>query len=89
MLMHEGSPSSTSSDGSTSDRQEALRIALEPVAAEEFRRRLDLCRACPDVRVLWSDPRTRERAVLQCRRCSCIMNIKARLRGGRCPLGRF
>jgi hypothetical protein len=47
----------------------------------EFERRMTLCRACPEY-----DP-----VSVRCRKCSCFLNLKARLESetGQCPLKRW
>jgi len=42
-------------------------------------RRLAICRTCPNFR-----PRT-----ARCGLCGCFMQIKARLRGSKCPAGKW
>jgi len=47
------------------------------VAADEYRRRLEICDGCE------------ERRDNRCRRCGCRLSLKARGRAFRCPLGNW
>lgn len=44
-------------------------------------RRLETCAGCDRARIVGP--------VLRCEECGCIMNVKARLVVGRCPLGKW
>lgn len=41
--------------------------------------RLDICKACPEL----------IRATHQCKKCGCIMNLKVKLAGAECPIGKW
>lgn len=56
--------------------------ALNPenhVDHETANKRMDICKACPELIQLTS----------QCKKCGCIMNIKTRLEKAECPLGKW
>lgn len=42
-------------------------------------RRLDICKACPELIALTH----------QCKKCGCIMNLKVKLAAASCPLGKW
>lgn len=66
----------------------ALLRSARPVAPEIYAERIATCLSCPDARV-FDLGATDQTAIVQCRLCSCVMNAKARMRGGVCQVGRF
>ena len=52
----------------------------DPKATDtEAFRRLDICKACPELIPLTH----------QCKKCGCIMNLKVKLAAASCPLGKW
>jgi hypothetical protein len=49
---------------------------------EKYTKRIDICKQCDQRRELPMN-------VLQCKKCGCIMNLKARLDGMKCPIGKW
>lgn len=73
-------------DGRTPlDIAKAIARSVLPVSDDVYDARLRACSLCEHARHL----RTGRAAVIQCGLCKCLMNVKARLRGGACPEGRF
>ena len=83
----ESSGQDLSSPGVLGELKQTLRY-LRPVPAEQFRERITICAACEHSRQM-PVPGNDKAVVVQCRKCGCIMNAKARLTGGQCPLGKF
>ena len=45
----------------------------------EFKGRLDICNACEELFKLTK----------QCKKCGCVMTLKAKLKEAKCPLGKW
>lgn len=45
----------------------------------EADKRLDICKACPELIKLTN----------QCKKCGCLMNLKTKLKGATCPIGKW
>lgn len=60
--------------------EEAAKNLLPNVAPEELASsRLDICKACPYYISLTH----------QCKKCGCVMNLKVKLEGAKCPIGKW
>jgi hypothetical protein len=64
----------------------AMIASLLPVTAAEYERRIGICVDCPHAKIGGGGKLMR---LVQCAQCGCVMNVKARMRGPRCPEGRF
>lgn len=64
---------------------------LALVSRDVYRDRLATCAGCEHVRKTPVNPLALESKtlILQCKKCGCIMNAKARMSLGACPLGKF
>lgn len=70
----------------TPHRLGGLRRALQaaaPAPVHVIASRLQACAGCPEIRV--HRPLANLPPVLQCQRCGCIMNLKARMSSAECP----
>ncbi len=56
---------------------------------DEVQSRLATCRACEFRAVLPIPLLTASRSVVACKKCGCVMNLKARVAGSTCPIGKF
>lgn len=56
-----------------------LNTNLPRVLDSEAQRRLDICKACPELLPITH----------QCKKCGCLMNLKVKLAGAACPLGKW
>lgn len=56
-----------------------LNTNLPRVTDTEAHRRLNICKACPEM-----IPITH-----QCKKCGCLMNLKVKLAGAECPIGKW
>ena len=45
----------------------------------EANKRLDICKQCPELIKLTH----------QCKKCGCLMNLKTKLKGATCPIGKW
>lgn len=58
------------------------RMMPERSSDELYEKRMAICRECPFHRDLPGGG-------LQCMKCGCIMNVKARFKGASCPIGKW
>ncbi len=91
-LADELAPSSPSTSPSSrppliAELRQTLRH-LRPVSKEVFAERIKQCLDCEHSRQLAVGDDNRRR-IVQCGQCGCVMNIKARMLSGACPLGKF
>jgi hypothetical protein len=56
-----------------------LNVNAPKATDTEAFRRLDICKACPELIPLTH----------QCKKCGCIMNLKVKLAAASCPLGKW
>lgn len=56
-----------------------LNTNLPRATDEEAHRRLNICKACPEIIPVTN----------QCKKCGCLMNLKVKLAGASCPLGKW
>jgi hypothetical protein len=66
--------------------------SLRPVPKAVFLSRIRICLSCEHARQLLRSGKEGDEGksmILQCGQCNCIMNAKARIVGGRCPIGKF
>ena len=56
------------------------------VNSREYRKRFKICEECEFSRVAFNIKKVKG---LGCKKCGCFMNIKARLKGMRCPIGKW
>jgi len=80
--------------GDKATRWGAMRASLAGMALvpkETYRARLAVCGDCEHVRKTPVNPLAFEpkATILQCKKCGCIMNAKARMALGACPLKKF
>lgn len=56
-----------------------LNPTTERLSDEEAGKRLDICKACPELIQLTT----------QCKKCGCFMNVKTKLKMAKCPIGKW
>lgn len=78
-------------DSAVSDNGQEVRNWLKSfgfVDKSTYRQRIAKCFLCPNATKLFQRSGD-AKPVLKCNKCGCIMNIKARLSNGKCPVGNF
>ena len=58
---------------------DALNPHTKKVEPEIVNKRLDICKICPNLIEL----------TMQCKKCGCFMNAKAKYEAAKCPIGKW